>query len=95
MKLRPIGGKVLVRLHAVEEKTKSGIFVAASDKGSLKQGDVVSVGAGKMLENGTLAPVQVKVGERVWFKSYAPEELKVDGEELLILDESDILAVIE
>ncbi len=96
MKVRPIGGKVLVRLHNVEEKTKSGIFIASTDKGSVKQAEVIAVGPGKILESGARAAMHVNVGDRVYFKKgYESEEIMIEGENLLMVEEKDILAVIE
>ena len=94
-KLRPLGDKVLIKRVEAETKTKSGIVLADTAKEKPKRGKVLSVGEGKRLEDGTRSPVTVKKGDEVIFASYAGTELKVDGEELIIMAEDDILAVVE
>jgi chaperonin GroES len=94
-KLRPLGDKVLIKRVEAETKTKSGIVLPDTAKEKPKRGKVLSVGEGKRLENGTRSPVTVKKGDEVIFASYAGTELKVDGEELIIMAEDDILAVVE
>lgn len=87
---------MIVRPKKAEEVNKAGIIIPdTAGKERPEQGEVIAVGPGKMLDNGGRAPMQVSVGNHVMFKKYGPDEVKVDGEELLILDESDILAVIE
>ena len=95
MKIRPLGDKVLVERVEAEAKTAGGIVLPDTAKEKPQRGKVVSVGEGKMLENGTRKEVQVKKGDLVLFTSYAGTEVKIDGEEYLIMDESDIMAVIE
>jgi chaperonin GroES len=95
MKIRPLGDKVLVERVEAEAKTAGGIVLPDTAKEKPQRGKVVSVGEGKMLENGTRKEVQVKKGDTVLFTSYAGTEIKVDGKEYLIMDESDIMAVIE
>ncbi|MCX5643731.1 MAG: co-chaperone GroES [Phycisphaerae bacterium] len=95
MKIRPLGDKVLVERVEAEAKTAGGIVLPDTAKEKPQRGKVVSVGAGKTLENGTRKEVQVKKGDLVLFTSYAGTEIKVDGKEYLIMDESDIMAVIE
>jgi len=95
MKIRPLGDKVLVERVEAESKTAGGIVLPDTAKEKPQRGKVVSVGEGKMLENGTRKEVQVKKGDTVLFTSYAGTEIKVDGKEYLIMDESDIMAVIE
>ncbi|HON91183.1 MAG TPA: co-chaperone GroES [Sedimentisphaerales bacterium] len=95
MKIRPLGDKVLVERVEAEAKTAGGIVLPDTAKEKPQRGNVVSVGEGKMLEDGTRRPVQVKKGDLVLFTSYAGSEIKVDGKEYLIMDESDIMAVIE
>ncbi|HSW00534.1 MAG: co-chaperone GroES [Phycisphaerales bacterium] len=95
MKIRPLGDKVLVERVEAEAKTAGGIVLPDTAKEKPQRGSVVSVGEGKMLEDGTRRPVQVKKGDLVLFTSYAGSEIKVDGKEYLIMDESDIMAVIE
>ncbi len=95
MKIRPLGDKVLVERVEAEAKTAGGIVLPDTAKEKPQRGKVVSVGEGKMLEDGTRREVQVKKGDLVLFTSYAGTEIKVDGKEYLIMDESDIMAVIE
>lgn len=94
-KLRPLGDKILVKRLEAENKTKSGIVLPDSAKEKPKQGTVISVGEGKRLENGSLSSMHLKKGDRVLFSSYAGTEVKIDGEELLIMSEDDVLAVVE
>jgi chaperonin GroES len=95
MKIRPLGDKVLVERVEAESKTAGGIVLPDTAKEKPQRGRVVSVGEGKMLENGTRKEVQVKKGDLVLFTSYAGTEIKIDGKEYLIMDESDIMAIIE
>jgi chaperonin GroES len=95
MKIRPLGDKVLVKRLEAEEKTAGGIVLPDSAKEKPKQGKIVSVGNGKLLDNGTRSAMQVKKGDKVLFTSYAGSEVKISGEEFLILDESEIMAIIE
>ena len=95
MKVKPLGDRVLVKRIEAEEKTKGGIVLPDTAKEKPKEGRVEAVGEGKMLDNGKRATPQVKVGDRVLFSSYAGTEVKVDGEDFLIMREEDILAVRE
>src|SRR5271156_6418178 len=94
-KLRPLGDKILVKRVEAETKTKSGIVLPDTAKEKPKRGKVLSIGDGKRLENGERAPFSVKKGDEVIFASYAGTEIKLDGEELIIMGEDDILAVVE
>lgn len=94
-KLRPLGGNLLVKRVEAETKTKSGIVLPDSAKEKPKRGKVLAIGDGKRLDNGERAPFTVKKGDEVLFTSYAGTEIKVDGEELLIMSEDDVLAVVE
>lgn len=94
-RIRPINDKLVVKRLEAEEKTKGGILLPDSAKEKPKEGRVVAVGDGKLLENGNRAKLQVKEEDRVIFSSYAGTEVKINGEEFLILDESDVLAVVE
>jgi chaperonin GroES len=95
-KLRPLGDRLIVKALTKDEVTKSGIILPdTSDKERPEQGEVMSVGPGRLLENGSVAPMHVKVGDRVVFKKYAPDEVKIDEEEFLVISESDVMAVIE
>ena len=95
MKIRPLGDKVLVERVEAESKTAGGIVLPDTAKEKPQRGRVVSVGEGKTLENGTRKEIQVKKGDLVLFTSYAGTEIKIDGKEYLIMDESDIMAIIE
>jgi len=95
MKVVPLNDKLVVKRLEAEEKTAGGIVLPDTAKEKPKQGKVLSLGDGKMLENGSRAKFQVKEGDRVLFTSYAGNEVTVDGEEYLIMSEDDILAVIE
>jgi chaperonin GroES len=96
-KLRPLGDRVLVSpLRQEGVKTKSGLIIPETvSKERPEQGKVVAVGEGKFLDNGEIRPLNVKKGDIVLFSKYGPDEIKVDGEEYLIISESNILAVIE
>ena len=93
--IRPLGDKVLIKRLDAESKTAGGIVLPDSAKEKPKRGTVLGVGEGKLLDNGERQSPQVKSGDKVLFTSYAGTEIKVNGEEMLIMDESDILAVIE
>ncbi len=94
-KLRPLGDKVLVKRVEAESKTKSGIVLPDSAKEKPKRGKIVSIGDGKRLDSGERSTFSVKKGDEVIFSSYAGTEIKLDNEELLIMSEDDILAVVE
>ncbi len=93
--VKPIGDKLLVKRMQAEEKTKGGIVIPDSAKEKPKEGEVISVGEGRLLENGDRVPFQVEEGNRVLFTSYAGSEVKIDGEEYVIMSEEEILAVLE
>lgn len=95
MKIRPLADKVLVQRLEAETKTAGGIVLPDAAKEKPQRGKIISVGEGKLLDDGTRQKVQVKKGETVLFTSYAGTEIKIEGKEYLILDESDIMAVIE
>ena len=95
LKIRPLGDKVLVKRVEAESKTAGGIVLPDTAKEKPKRGVVQAVGDGKLLDSGERNKLQVSKGDQVLFSSYAGTEIKVDGEELLILDEGDILAIIE
>ena len=96
MKLKPLGDNIIVKGLSKEETTKSGIILPDTiDKEKPEQGEVLAVGPGKMLDNGSRAPMEVKVGNKVLFKKYGPDDFKIDGEEVLVLSQSDVIAVIE
>lgn len=96
MKLRPLSDRLIVKPGTKEEKTASGILLPDTmDKERPEQGSVIAIGPGRRLDDGSFAPMAVKVGDTVMFKKYSPDEVKVDGEEYLVISESDILAIIE
>ncbi|HVX85638.1 MAG TPA: co-chaperone GroES [Phycisphaerae bacterium] len=94
-KVRPLGDKIIIKRVEAESKTKSGIVLPETAKEKPKRGTVIAVGDGKLLDSGERAKFQVKKGDEVIFASYAGTEIKVDNEELLILSEDEVLAVIE
>ena len=94
-KLRPLGDKILVKRVEAETKTKSGIVLPDSAKEKPKRGKVLAVGEGKRGDNGEIVAVDVKKGDEVLFTSYAGTEIKLDGEELLLMSVDDVLAVVE
>ena len=94
-KIKPLGDRVLIKALEREEKTKSGIVLPDTAKEKPQEGRVLAVGSGKVLDNGTKVPLEVKVGQKVIFSKYAGTEVKVDGEEMMILNERDVLAVVE
>ena len=95
MKVVPLNDKIVVKRLEAEEKTAGGIVLPDTAKEKPKQGKVLSVGDGKLLDSGKRATFQVKEGDRVLFSSYAGDEFKINDQELLLMREDDILAVIE
>ena len=95
MKVKPLGEKILVKRLEAEGKTKGGIVLPDTAKEKPKEGKVIALGDGKLLESGKRADFQVKKGDRILFASYAGTEVKVGSEEYLVMSEEDILAVIE
>lgn len=96
MKLKPIHDHIVVKPIIQDEITKSGIVLPDTiDKEKPEKGEVIAVGDGKLLDNGQRAVISVKVGDKVMFKKYSPDEIKVDGVEYLIISESDVLAILE
>ena len=95
MKVVPLNDKIVVKRLEAEDKTAGGIVLPDAAKEKPKQGKVLSLGDGKLLETGKRAAFQVKEGDRVLFTSYAGNEVSLDGEEYLIMTEDDILAVVE
>lgn len=95
-KLKPLGDHVIVKPSKPEEVTKSGIILPSNSNEKPEQGEVIAVGPGKANEDGDgRLPMDVKVGDRVVFKKYAPDEIKIDDEEVYVLSADDIIAVIE
>lgn len=94
-KIQPLGDRVVVEREEAEERTSGGILLPDTAKDKPSRGTVISVGNGRVLDDGTRAPLQVKVGDKVLFTSYAPETIKINDEELLLMREEDILAIID
>lgn len=95
MKIRPLYDRVVVRRKEEEETTAGGIVLPGSAKEKPTQGEVLAVGNGKVLDSGEVRPVTVKVGDQVIFGQYSGNTIKIDGEELVILSESEIFGVVE
>jgi chaperonin GroES len=93
--LQPLGDKVVVERDSSEDVTAGGIVLPDSAKDKPSRGTVMAVGTGRLLDDGTRGAMQVKKGDRVLFTSYAPETIKIDDDEFLLMSESDILAVVE
>ena len=94
MSIKPLGDKIVVERLEAEEKTSGGIVLPDSAKEKPKEGKVIAVGEGKLLENGKRAKFQVKKGDRILFSSYAGTEVTVGSKELLVMSEEDVLAVV-
>ena len=95
MAFRPLGDRVLVRRVEEEEKTKGGIIIPDTAKEKPQEGEVIAVGPGARDDNGKIQPLDVKDGDRILFGKWSGTEVKLDGEDLLIMKESDILGVLE
>jgi chaperonin GroES len=95
MGFKPLHDRVLVRRVEEETKTKGGIIIPDTAKEKPSEGEVIAVGPGARNEDGTVAPLDVKVGDRVLFSKYGGTEIKVDGEDLMVLRESDILGIVQ
>jgi chaperonin GroES len=96
MNIKPLGDRVVIKVLDLEETTKSGIVLPDTAKEKPQEGEVVAVGPGRVLDNGERAALEVKVGDRVIYSKYSGSEVKMDGEEYLILNgDRDILAVVE
>ena len=94
-KITPLGDRVVLKRVEAEEKTAGGIILPDTAKEKPREGTIVAVGTGRQLKNGERAPLSVKIKDRVLFSSYAGTEVNVDGEELIVLSEDEILAVID
>ena len=94
-KIRPLGEKVLIKRLEAEEKTKGGIVLPDTAKEKPQKGKVLAVGDGKLMDDGKRAKFQVKKGDIVLFTSYAGTEIKIEGEEYLLMNESDIVAILD
>ena len=95
MKVRPLSDRILVERLEGETQTKGGLFIPDSAKEKPQEGRVIAVGTGKVLDNSEIAALQVKEGDRVLFGKYSGTEIKLDGEERLIIREDDILGIVE
>jgi len=94
MKIKPLGDRVLVKRIKEEDKTKGGIIIPDTAKEKPQEGKVVAVGRGKVAEDGKLVPPEVRVGDKILFGKYSGSEIKLDGEEHIVLREDDILGII-
>ena len=94
MKFRPLHDRVLVRRIAAEEKTAGGIIIPDNAKEKPQEGGVLAVGAGTISEKGDVRPLDVKAGDRILFGKWSGTEVKIDGEELLIMKESDVMGIV-
>ena len=95
MKVKPIGDRILVKRIEAEEKTAGGIVVPDTAKEKPKEGKIISLGTGKVLDDGKKKEFLVKAGDRILFESYAGTEVKIDSEEYLLMKEDDVLGIIE
>jgi chaperonin GroES len=95
LKIQPLGDRVVVKASTRESVTKSGIVLPDTAKEKPQEGEILAVGPGKVLDNGKRTTLEVKVGQKVLFAKYAGSEIKMDGEEYLILRESDIMGIVE
>ena len=95
MKFRPLHDRVLVRRVESEEKTTGGIIIPDTAKEKPQEGEVLAVGSGTKAEDGTVTPLDVKAGDRILFGKWSGTEVKIDGEDLLIMKESEIMGVLE
>ena len=95
VKIRPLQDRILVKQLEEEEKTAGGIIIPDTAKEKPQQGKVIAVGKGKILEDGSVRPLDIKVGDRILFEKYAGTTVKIGGEEYMIMREDDVLAVIE
>ena len=94
MKIRPLGDRILIKRIKEQEKSKGGIIIPDTAKEKPQEGKVVAVGKGKMTEQGKLLPPDVKAGDKILFGKYSGTDIKIDGEEFLILREDEVLAVV-
>ena len=95
MALRPLQDRILAKRLESEEKTKGGIIIPEAAKEKPLEGKVIAVGRGKVLEDGSVRELEIKKGDRILFGKYAGTEVKIDGEEMVILREDDVLAIVE
>jgi chaperonin GroES len=93
--LKPLGDRIIVEAITAEEVTKGGIVLPDTAKEKPQEGNVVAVGPGKLLDNGKLAPMEVKVGDRVVYSKYGGSEIKINGSEFVVLRQDDVLGIVE
>jgi chaperonin GroES len=93
--LRPLSDRIIVKAVSAEEKTAGGIVLPDTAKEKPQQGEVIAVGPGKLLDNGKLASMDIKVGDRVYYGKYSGTEVKLNGQELVVLRQDDVLGVVE
>lgn len=95
MSLKPLGDRVLIKPDAAEQKTASGLYIASNAQEKPQRGEVVAVGAGKLNNDGQRIPMDVKVGDKVIYGKFGGNEIKVDGEDYLLMRADDIYAIVE
>lgn len=95
MTLKPLANNVIVKPILREDVTKSGLVLPDSSDAKPEKGEVIAIGPGRLLDNGQLAAMNVKIGDKVIFKKYSPDEVKIEDVEYLVLSENDIIAIIE
>ena len=95
MNIRPLHDRVIIKRMEEEERTEGGIVIPDSAKEKPQRGEVIAVGDGKLLENGEVRPLDVKKGDKVFFQKFAGSEVKLNGEDVLVMREDDVMAVIE
>lgn len=95
MNIRPLHDRVIIKRMEEEERTEGGIVIPDSAKEKPQRGEVIAVGDGKLLDNGEVRPLDVKKGDKVFFQKYAGSEVKLNGEDVLVMKEDDVMAVIE
>ena len=95
MSLKPLGDRVLIKPEAAEQKTASGLYIASNAQEKPQRGEVIAVGAGKLADDGTRLPMDVKVGDVVMYGKFGGNEVKIDGEDYLLMRADDIYAVVE
>jgi chaperonin GroES len=94
LKFRPLQDRLLIKRLTEEQKTKGGIIIPDTAKEKPQEGEVIAVGAGKFLDSGKIQPLEVKVGEKILFGKYSGNEIKIEGEEYVIVREDDVLGII-
>lgn len=93
--LKPLGDRIIAKATSAEEVTKGGIVLPDTAKEKPQEGEVIAVGPGKLLDSGKLVPMDVKVGDKIIFAKYGGTEIKIDGEEYIILRQDDVLAILD